>query len=107
MKKESSGTTTMPNGSRRMWGIGLSDTCPPWYAVGSPSRHATRACAASWSVVEKRNAANQMAPSATVEAVISTSGFLTQRLAPRRRERVCCSSHLCAKVRRPKEYGAP
>ena len=24
------GTTTIPNGERRIWGIGLSDTCPPF-----------------------------------------------------------------------------
>ena len=41
------GTTTVPNGARRMWGMGSSVTCPPWYAVGSPSRNAAHACAAS------------------------------------------------------------
>jgi hypothetical protein len=51
---EISGRSTIPTGSRRMCGTGLSDTCPPWYAVRSPPRCAAQAWAASCSVVEKR-----------------------------------------------------
>src|SRR5687768_5175156 len=53
-----SGSTSIPIGSRATCGAGLSVTWPPWYAVGSPRRHATSACIASCTVVENRNAAN-------------------------------------------------
>src|SRR5262249_3707847 len=52
----------MPIGSRRMWGIGDSETCPPRYAVRSPPRRAASACMASCTVVENRNAANHSRP---------------------------------------------
>src|SRR5487761_523106 len=58
------GTTTIPNGERRICGIGLSVTCPPSAAVKSPPSLATSACAASWHVVEKRNTMYQIAPRA-------------------------------------------
>lgn len=54
-----SGTITMPSGERRMWGSGESDTSPPFHAVGSPPRSAAQACAASCTVVEKKNAGSQ------------------------------------------------
>src|SRR3974390_236541 len=62
MRKERMGTTTMPNGERRICGIGLSVTWPPSAAVVSPPSLATRACAASWHVVENRKAKYQIAP---------------------------------------------
>src|ERR1700688_621945 len=58
------GTTTIPNGERRICGIGLSVTCPPSAAVVSPPSFATSACAASWHVVEKRKTMYQIAPRA-------------------------------------------
>src|SRR6267143_4196984 len=54
--KERIGITTMPHGSRWMCGTGFSETCPPRAAVSSPPSLATSACAASWHVVENRNA---------------------------------------------------
>src|SRR6187551_3557742 len=61
-RKESNGTTTMPNGSRRTWGTGLSETCPPRAAVSSPSFSALHAWAASWQTVEKRNTPYHIKP---------------------------------------------
>src|SRR5271169_4683688 len=58
------GTTTIPNGERRMCGMGLRVTCPPSAAVMSPPSLATSACAASWQVVENRKTRYQMAPNA-------------------------------------------
>ena len=55
----STGITSMPIGERRTCGHGDSDTWPERYAVGSPRRHATHACAASCTVVENRNAGSQ------------------------------------------------
>ena len=55
---------TIPNSSRRMWGSGFSDACPPSSAVRSPPRLDTKACAASWQVVESRNTTYQSAPRA-------------------------------------------
>src|SRR6266403_1417226 len=63
--KEIRGITTMPHGSRWMWGTGLSVTWPPEAAVVSPPILATRAWAASWQVVEKRNEMYQMKPKAS------------------------------------------
>src|SRR6202521_2022019 len=54
----------MPNGDRRMWGIGLSVTWPPSNAVRSPPNFAASACDASWHVVENRKTMYQMTPSA-------------------------------------------
>src|ERR1700747_1820353 len=55
----------MPQGERRIWGIGLRETCPPSAAVMSPPHFATSACAASWHVVEKRKTRYQMMPRAS------------------------------------------
>src|SRR5216684_9259381 len=63
--KERIGITTMPQGSRWMCGTGLSVTWPLEAAVVSPPSLATRAWAASWHVVEKRNAMYQMKPRAS------------------------------------------
>ena len=60
-KNVSAGITTVPNGERRMCGMGFSETCPASYAVGSPPSFAASACAASWHVSESRNATYQMA----------------------------------------------
>ena|ERR1700683_3120194 len=57
------GTMTVPKGDLLMWGIGLRLTWPPCEAVGSPPILATKACAASWHVVEKRKTMYQIAPS--------------------------------------------
>src|SRR5271165_3049124 len=62
--KDRIGTTTIPNGERRMCGMGLRETCPPSAAVKSPPSLATSACAASWQVVENRNTRYQIAPRA-------------------------------------------
>ena len=67
-KKVSSGTTTMPTGSRLMCGVGSTVSWPPWYAVGSPPRKAAQAWQNSWHVVEMRNPRYHIAKSARVEA---------------------------------------
>src|ERR1017187_6800134 len=58
----SSGKITMPKGSRRMWGMGSSETCPPWKAVRSPPNCAAHAWEASWHVVESRNTTYHTTP---------------------------------------------
>ena len=65
-------TSSMPTGSRETCGAGDSDTRPPLEAVGSPSRHAAKACIASCTVVEKRNATNQMKPGAKSACMLGT-----------------------------------
>ncbi len=55
----------MPKSSRRMCGIGFSETWPPSKAVVSPPIFATRACAASWHVVESRNTTYSIKPNAS------------------------------------------
>ena len=72
---ESMGTTTMPNGSRRMCGTGLSVTWPPRAAVSSPSFSALQAWADSWQMVEKRKTPYQRRPSAKL-------GVIAARLRP-------------------------
>src|SRR5437867_4627809 len=61
-----------------MCGIGENETWPPRYAVGSPPRSAARAWAASWRVVENRNATNHRRPwnSASVRRYSSESRSL-------------------------------
>jgi hypothetical protein len=54
-RTDSRGITTIPTGSRWMWGMGSRVPWPPSYAVRSPPRMAAQAWAASWSVTEKRN----------------------------------------------------
>ncbi len=66
----------MPNGSRRMCGIGFSVTCPPRAAVGSPPNLATKACAASWQVVENRNTTYHKKPIASASGL--RSGIIEQ-----------------------------
>src|ERR1700733_9476951 len=66
----------MPNGSRRMWGIGFSVTWPPRNAVRSPPHFATRACADSWQVVESRKTTYQSKPSTR------KSGFMLEEGVP-------------------------
>src|SRR6266849_4826024 len=85
--KEIRGITTMPHGSRWMCGTGLSVTWPPEAAVVSPPILATRAWAASWQVVEKRNAMYQMKPKASssgersgIEGVLFFSERVGERL---------------------------
>ena len=56
--------TTIPNGERRMCGMGFRVSWPPSEAVRSPPHFAASAWADSWQVVESRNATYQMAPSA-------------------------------------------
>ena len=58
-----SGITTIPIGSRRRCGSGLSVAC--FSAVRSPPHRPTTACAASWQVVENRNATSHVANEAT------------------------------------------
>src|ERR1700735_272461 len=56
------GTTTNPNGERRMCGIGLSVTWPPGNAVVSPPILAACECAPSWHGGEKRKTMSQITP---------------------------------------------
>ena len=58
------GTTIIPKGDLRMWGIGFKVTWPPSNAVRSPPILAASACDASWHVVEKRKTMYQMTPRA-------------------------------------------
>jgi len=62
-KKDRMGTTTIPIGERRMCGVGSSVTCPPRWAVSSPSFSALQACDASCAVVETTNARYHLRPS--------------------------------------------
>src|SRR5215472_3323027 len=71
----------MPIGSRRMCGSGFNVTCPPREAVSSPPIFATRACAASWQVVEKRKAMYQINPKASTSG--DKSGMAVTRVEVR------------------------
>src|SRR5260370_31540255 len=53
MMSERVGITTMPQGSRWMCGVGLSDTCPPANALSSPPILAASPVAASWQLAER------------------------------------------------------
>jgi len=68
-KKLKIGNTTMPNGDRRICGIGFKLTCPPIAAVESPPIFAARAWDASWHVVEKRKTMYEMNPNISVSGV--------------------------------------
>src|SRR5215471_16182866 len=63
------GTSTMPNGSRRMCGRGFRVICPPSAAVSSPPSFAARAWEASWQVVENRKTTYQTKLNAIISGV--------------------------------------
>src|ERR1041384_369672 len=71
----------MPHGSRRMCGTGFSVIWPPRSAVSSPPSLATKACDASWHVVENRKATYQMHPTTSVPALMSGMLFVPRRAA--------------------------
>src|SRR5688500_13734698 len=74
MKNETSGMSTIPIGSRRMWGIGSMLTWPPCAAVSPPPSFAARAWAASWQVVDRRNATNHIGNVASTSVVNPIGG---------------------------------
>src|SRR5262249_25791181 len=92
----SRGTPSMPIGSRRMWGSGDSETCPPRYAVRSPPRRAASPGIASSTVVANRNAANHTRP------CVRSRASLRIRAVPRINEHYLNlqASYLFAEVKR-------